>query len=178
MCLQHHQGCSETPKCAYVIYGQPHIQTVHEKRIYGGETFPCPSCNYKAKHKESLKIHIEAVHKDSKYQCPKCEYTSSWRGSVRIHMKSVHEGLSLPCPHCDYKAPQKSNLQTHIQSVHEKQRQRYSCLQCDYSATKKSFVRRHSQMANKAWKGFNSLSSLWLYGRISKIASKTHKINS
>ena len=23
MCLQHHQGCSETPKCAYVIYGQP-----------------------------------------------------------------------------------------------------------------------------------------------------------
>ena len=23
MCLQHHQGCLETPKCAYVIYGQP-----------------------------------------------------------------------------------------------------------------------------------------------------------
>ena len=23
MCIQHHQGCSETPKCAYVIYGQP-----------------------------------------------------------------------------------------------------------------------------------------------------------
>ena len=23
MRLQHHQGCSETPKCAYVIYGQP-----------------------------------------------------------------------------------------------------------------------------------------------------------
>ena len=23
MCLQHHQGCSDTPKCAYVIYGQP-----------------------------------------------------------------------------------------------------------------------------------------------------------
>ena len=21
--LRHHQGCSETPKCAYVIYGQP-----------------------------------------------------------------------------------------------------------------------------------------------------------
>ena len=26
ICLQHHQGCSETPKCAYVIYGQPLIQ--------------------------------------------------------------------------------------------------------------------------------------------------------
>ena len=23
--LQHHQGCSETQKCAYVIYGQPLI---------------------------------------------------------------------------------------------------------------------------------------------------------
>ena len=23
--LPHHQGCSETPKCAYVIYGQPLI---------------------------------------------------------------------------------------------------------------------------------------------------------
>ena len=23
--LRHHQGCSETPKCAYVIYGQPLI---------------------------------------------------------------------------------------------------------------------------------------------------------
>ena len=31
MCLQHHQGCSETPKCAYVIYGQPlSILTVKE----------------------------------------------------------------------------------------------------------------------------------------------------
>ena len=26
ICLQHHQGCSETPKCAYIIYGQPLIQ--------------------------------------------------------------------------------------------------------------------------------------------------------
>ena len=26
MCLQHHQGCSENPKCAYVIYGQPHTE--------------------------------------------------------------------------------------------------------------------------------------------------------
>ena len=25
MRLQHHQGCSETQKCAYVIYGQPLI---------------------------------------------------------------------------------------------------------------------------------------------------------
>ena len=25
ICLQHHQGCSETSKCAYVIYGQPLI---------------------------------------------------------------------------------------------------------------------------------------------------------
>ena len=23
ICLQHYQGCSKTPKCAYVIYGQP-----------------------------------------------------------------------------------------------------------------------------------------------------------
>ena len=26
MFLQHHQGFSETPKCAYVIYGQPLIR--------------------------------------------------------------------------------------------------------------------------------------------------------
>ena len=25
--LRHHQGCSETPKCAYVIYGQPLVTT-------------------------------------------------------------------------------------------------------------------------------------------------------
>ena len=28
MCLQHHQGCLETPKCAYVIYGQPLIGSI------------------------------------------------------------------------------------------------------------------------------------------------------
>ena len=27
--LRHHQGCSETPKCAYVIYGQPLIVQVY-----------------------------------------------------------------------------------------------------------------------------------------------------
>ena len=30
--LQHHQGCSETPKCAYVIYGQP-LSTVHSASL-------------------------------------------------------------------------------------------------------------------------------------------------
>ena len=122
-----------------------HIRAVHEKRRYGGETFPCPSCNYKAKHKGSLKIHMEAIHNGLKHQCPNCKYTSSYKDKLRIHIKSVHEGFSLPCPHCNYKASQKSHLLTHIQSVHEKQRQRYPCLHCDYSATKKRLVRRHVQ---------------------------------
>ena len=39
MCLQHHQGCSETPKCAYVIYGQPLIHN------YPLSNYPSPKTN-------------------------------------------------------------------------------------------------------------------------------------
>ena len=33
-CLQHHQGCSKTPKCAYVIYGQPLMNDVNGNLLY------------------------------------------------------------------------------------------------------------------------------------------------
>ena len=35
--LQHHQGCSETPKCAYVIYGQPPRLSTKKKRSPSGK---------------------------------------------------------------------------------------------------------------------------------------------
>ena len=41
MCLQHHQGCLETPKCAYVIYGQ-HL-TAPPPVIITKLPFPAPS---------------------------------------------------------------------------------------------------------------------------------------
>ena len=35
MRLQHHQGCSEVPKCAYVIYGQPLNSVLNVKALAG-----------------------------------------------------------------------------------------------------------------------------------------------
>ena len=38
MRLQHHQGCSETPKCAYVIYGQPLITANYRHQLLATDT--------------------------------------------------------------------------------------------------------------------------------------------
>ena len=44
MCLPHHQGCSETPKCAYVIYGQPLTRCAAGPPVRGGDDTQCNIC--------------------------------------------------------------------------------------------------------------------------------------
>ena len=74
----------------------------------------------------------------SAFQCPSCEYNATQKGSLKTHIQSIHEGKTFQCSSCEYKATQKNSLKTHMQSVHEGVRFQCPSPLCTHKATKKS----------------------------------------
>ena len=53
--------------------------------------YPCTRCNYKAKQKHHLKMHLDAVHLGIKeYMCDNCDYKASQKGQLKRHLDGIH----------------------------------------------------------------------------------------
>jgi len=109
-------------------------------------TYSCDQCEYKAKWKGNLKVHIDSTHghiesinENITLSCDKCEYETKFIGKFKIHLKTRHGDFT--CPQCGYKAKERGILNRHIKAVHGNKF--YSCEQCDYKATQKSRLKTH-----------------------------------
>ena len=60
-----------------------------------GITYPCNYCDYKAKQKQRLLVHVDAIHNKVYYSCEACEYKTGFKEVLRKHIKSVHDGVFL-----------------------------------------------------------------------------------
>jgi len=121
-----------------------------EENFYSSDiefnTYSCGQCEYKAKWKGNLKIHIDSTHEHIEsinenitLSCDKCEYKTKFIGHFKIHIETRHGDIT--CPDCGYKAKERGTLNRHIKAVHGNMF--YSCEQCDYKATQKSSLKRH-----------------------------------
>ena len=106
-----------------------------------GEIFPCPLCDYKAKWKHHIPIHIESVHEGKTFQCGQCDYKATSKTNLRTHIKRHHDGEVFQCSLCEYKAGYKSSLVTHTKIVHEGKI--FSCLDCPFKSKWQSHLRQH-----------------------------------
>ena len=86
--------------------------------IVAEKKFPCGKCDFKAKYKNDLKVHIESTHDGVRYPCDQCDYKAKQKSRLKIHKDSIHEGVLHPCDQCEYKATQKSHLRTHMVKYH------------------------------------------------------------
>jgi len=50
---------------------------------------------------------------EEKYLCNKCDYTAKFKNTLNLHIDATHKGIRYPCGQCDYKATQKSSLNRH-----------------------------------------------------------------
>ncbi|MFQ5980096.1 MAG: C2H2-type zinc finger protein [Candidatus Heimdallarchaeota archaeon] len=82
-----------------------------------GKWHPCPHCDYKAKQKGNLTIHLAHTHDIGVtwHPCPHCDYKTKHKISLTKHFAAKHEH---PCPQCDYEAKNDSALLTHLANKH------------------------------------------------------------
>ena len=54
-----------------------------------GITYPCNYCDYKAKQKQRVLVHVDDIHNKVYYSCEACEYKTGFKEVLRKHIKSV-----------------------------------------------------------------------------------------
>ena len=68
--------------------------------------FDCDQSEYKANHKDSLRLHKQSKHEGSKYD--QCEYKATTKSNLRVHTLSKQAGIKFDCEQCEYKATKKA----------------------------------------------------------------------
>ena len=53
-------------------------------------TFFCPECDYEAKQRYLLRLHMEKKHEGKSYQCEYCEMKSGYKHIVMNHKRKKH----------------------------------------------------------------------------------------
>ena len=71
--------------------------------------YPCDRCDYKAKKKHQVHLHIKSMHVGEKYQCNECDYKATRKYHLQRHIKIVHTGFTY----------QHQYLNRHKDSIHD-----------------------------------------------------------
>ena len=112
-------------------YGK-HMRDVHRrlKGDFKNFQFSCNQCDYRAKVKKLLKVHIASKHLGVRYPCTNCEYKAPSKTVLRTHQRSIHEKVKFDCSKCDKQFSTSANKVAHVQSIHEGRK--HICDQCGY----------------------------------------------
>ncbi|XP_044766257.1 zinc finger protein 64-like [Coccinella septempunctata] len=104
----------------------------------------CLLCDYAAKRRGYLKVHIENVHMNlKKDQCAMCDYKTCVKNSLKMHISSVHLQLKqFKCDSCEYIAKRKCTLRDHVEAVHLNLKN-HRCEKCPYSTQRKTTLNDH-----------------------------------
>jgi len=79
---------------------------------------PCPVCGKEFK-KKQLPKHMKSVHAKRTYECDLCEYKARDKYNLRLHVSKMHLGVKdLPKEKCQYCDSETTNLKHHIQKNH------------------------------------------------------------
>ena len=122
-----------------------HTQSRHSVK------YACNQCNYYAKKKGDLKIHIKSKHEGVNYSCDQCSHKNVTKGGLKRHVQSKHEGIRYSCYQCDHKTTDKGHLRIHQESKHEGVK--YPCNTCDLQFVHQSSLKLHIMLNQgmKVW---------------------------
>ena len=73
------------------------VQAQHEQAQHLGLRYSCDKCDYKAKRKDSLKIHVQVKHEGVCYSCEQCDYKTTWKVHLKRHVDAQHLGVRYSC---------------------------------------------------------------------------------
>ena len=108
----------------------------------GGRKFGCEDCEYRAKTREHLKIHTQAVHEGLRFPCNLCSFKASGIANLSKHKAYRHEGVIFSCKICDHKSGSFGALQYHMKSTHGGEKA-HKCNQCEHVSFSTKDLSRH-----------------------------------
>ena len=78
--------------------------------------FFCNFCDYKAKRKERLKVHLRNKHNE--FQCKLCDFKANKKDALNTHLRNNHDELPVACHLCEYKSVNQTIMNKHILKIH------------------------------------------------------------
>ncbi|XP_022201654.2 zinc finger protein 568 isoform X1 [Nilaparvata lugens] len=126
--------------CDYKARWRSHL-IIHLKTHAGKRHFSCDLCDYKATHKKHLIPHLRTHTGERPFGCDFCDYKATLKSDLIRHLMSHTGERPFSCDLCDYKATRKSNLIIHLRT-HTGERP-FCCEHCDYKSSQKSSLTRH-----------------------------------
>ncbi|XP_019621038.1 PREDICTED: zinc finger protein 85-like [Branchiostoma belcheri] len=169
---------SKTVKCP-----ECEFTTTSKQRLYCHKTshdktrpFACDKCDYRARLKQGVKVHLKLIHGQGQvYKCKECEFSTEGRRQFFLHMSQEHGARGALCELCGHRASTPSLLKKHMyKHTGEKP---YKCSQCAYAATSLSTFMRHTKTSHPGQKCFkcNFCSHLAENRNLLRKHVKTHK---
>ena len=124
-------------------YGK-HMRDVHSRfQVKNFQGFSCNQCDYTAKAKKQVKVHIASKHFGVRYPCTNCEYKAASKTLLRSHQRSIHEKIKFDCSKCDKQFSTSANKSAHVQSIHEGKK--HICDQCGYMTAHPRNLKNHKE---------------------------------
>ena len=79
-----------------------------------------PQCNFKTKHKTSLKSHSRFIHARGIFKyCNMCDDRFASVCQLKVHKQVVHEGLKFRCDVCSYQGNRPNAVLSHKKKYHQ-----------------------------------------------------------
>ena len=130
--------------CSYRSTNTDHMKR-HEDSHATKTLYLCDVCEYSATgHLGLLKTHSSTVHANFRHKCPSCDFTAKSRGSIRRHDKENHENVKESCDLCKFETKRLENLKKHMLTEHEGVR--YNCDACSFSARSRVYIEHHKKV--------------------------------
>ncbi|XP_050297306.1 zinc finger protein 64-like isoform X2 [Anthonomus grandis grandis] len=118
-----------------------------------GRMFKCPLCDFKSRHKVSLKRHIKLHNPEQleTFRCGYCNFETYYERHFRVHVKVLHLGDGdkkvYQCNQCSYASNYRENLSRHKKThLAPDERSSFICHICDFQTFYRRSYRVHMEM--------------------------------
>ncbi|CAL4108790.1 unnamed protein product [Meganyctiphanes norvegica] len=113
--------------------------------------FTCDQCDFKTKHKLSLKMHTENKHDGKKSQeCTLCEFKCTTKPQMLKHMTEHLHEQTFACiePDCDFETKNVDEITEHI-DTHDALQKSVMCPKCEFTGYTKEHIKAHMRTHKK-----------------------------
>ena len=126
----------------YQIKHKKHAAT-HKNKPFKCET---SGCKYAGASIENLKKHIKYMHDfQDWHMCSKCDYKARQKVHLDVHLVKHSQEKPFKCDLCEFATTSKFNITRHKANLHSKDKP-YTCKSCEKSFIQEQFLIRHTRI--------------------------------
>jgi KRAB domain-containing zinc finger protein len=141
--LKEHKDNNHQQDKEALLLSPKKINEAKRKEREALKCYICHICQREFKVRQSLSLHIKGDHEGIRFNCPRegCNFSAKQKGGLNIHINAKHLGIKQKCNMCDYQTTQTSNLRIHMVNKHDVHP--FSCDKCSFRCQKIEKMKNH-----------------------------------